>query len=351
MPLARLLVVFGGRSSEHEISVRSATELLAAVDRRRYEPVLLAVARDGRWYTADPSTPPTDVHSRGTPVHDIRALAANVVFPVLHGPYGEDGCFQGLLETFDLPYVGSGVLASALCMDKSLHKRVMVHTHGLACAPWVDVEPHHVDKDHRITRGIRHDIASTCGFPCFVKPANMGSSVGISLVATDADLDHAVEQALRFDDRIVVEKAIDAREIEVAVLGDADKMVVSAPGEIELPAGTWYDYEAKYVNDSAQLRIPAQLPAETVQTVRDLAGQAFRASGCHGLARVDFLVERQSLKAYLNEVNTMPGFTTISMYPKLMGHAGIPYTELISRLCDLALLRHERRQKLSSEIR
>lgn len=348
MSARRLLLVFGGRSSEHEISLRSATEILKAIDRQRFTPVLLGIRRDGSWWTGPADMPLEAVLTRGEPVADLRALAPELVFPVLHGPHGEDGTFQGLLEVLGLPYVGSGVLASALCMDKGQLKHVLAtQSRPIPVVPWIEVEASGLS-----TQAARQEIcdaiASEVGFPCFVKPANQGSSVGISRVDEEADLWRALTLAARYDSKLVVEKGIDAREIEVGILGNggADTLV-SAPGEIGLPTGEWYDYENKYLKDAATLQIPADLPAAAAARLQELALRAFQVAGCKGLARVDFLVDRETLAPYLNEINTMPGFTTISMYPKLLEGAGVPYAELIGHLCALALAHHATRSKLS----
>jgi D-alanine--D-alanine ligase len=348
MPVRRLLVVFGGRSSEHEISIRSATEILKAVDPARFTPVLLGIRRDGSWRTGPLAAGLEEVLESGEPVADLRALEPDLVFPVLHGPYGEDGTFQGLLEVLGLAYVGSGVLASAMCMDKALLKHVL-HTQSPAIpvVPWLEIDAHALS-----TAGDRQtlfdQVADAVGFPCFVKPANQGSSVGISRVADETELWRALTLAARYDTKLVVEKGIDAREIELAVLGNGDAhTLVSEPGEIGLPPGEWYDYENKYLKDVATLQIPANLPAATAEQLRGLALRAFRVAGCRGLARIDFLVDRHTLQPYLNEINTMPGFTTISMYPKLLERTGITYAGLIGHLCELGLALHAERARLS----
>ncbi len=350
--LRTLLLVFGGRSSEHEVSLRSATSVLQAADRNRFRIALLGIRRDGTWVTgpcptaaeASPERLAAIIQS-GTEVTDIRKLAADIVFPILHGPYGEDGTFQGLLEVLGLAYVGSGVLGSALCMDKAVSKHLLHHLDPkVPQVPWIEFDARTMPT--AIAR-LRESVGETLGYPCFVKPANQGSSVGISKAKHAQALTSAVELAARYDPKIVIEKAIDAREVELAVLGDGGpETIVSAPGEIVLPPGGWYDYETKYIDDTAGLEIPAELPAQVVEDLKKLSLQAFRACGCSGLARIDFLVERGTWVPYLNEVNTMPGFTSISMYPKLIGHAGISYTELITRLCEFGLARHAQRSGL-----
>lgn len=350
MARSRLLLAFGGRSGEHDISIRSATEVLGAIDRDRFDPVLLGITRDGQWRTGPTSMGPAQVLAQGEPLRDLLALDLDVVFPVLHGPFGEDGTFQGLLEVLDLPYVGSGVLASALCMDKVAQKHyVAAAAPSIPLVPWREVQAHGLQDPPTADR-IAEEIGDALGFPCFIKPANMGSSVGVSAAHSPQDLLPALREAARYDTRIVVEKGVDAREIEVAILGNGGPdTLASAPGEIGLPPGTWYDYETKYEKDVATTIVPADLEPAVAQTVRDHALAAFRACDCRGLARVDFLLERGTQTPYLNELNTMPGFTTISMYPKLMGHAGIPYGELVTRLCELGVAHHASRANLSTE--
>lgn len=347
----RLLLVFGGRSGEHEVSIRSATEVLDAIDRNRWTPVLLGMRRDGGLRTGEVGTPLADIVSDGEVVTDLRRLEPAVVFSLMHGTYGEDGKFQGLLEVLDVPYVGSGVLASALCMDKAVFKRFASAPghEDFRPLPWVEVHAMQLEGEETRAR-VCEDVERECGYPCFVKPANLGSSVGISKARNRSELVEALAFAARYDHKVVVEKGVDAREIELAVLGNGGpETEVSLPGEIGLPEGTWYDYANKYENDVATLAIPAQLPDDTVAELKRIAVAAFRASGCRGLARVDFLVERDSLRPWLNELNTLPGFTSISMYPKLMEHVGVGYSELITRLCELGLAEHERRTSLSVE--
>jgi D-alanine-D-alanine ligase len=349
MPAAqRLLLVFGGRSSEHEISLRSATEVLAALDRARFTPVLLGIRRDGGWRTGSPDQELAAIVGDGQPVHDLRALQPALVFPVLHGPHGEDGTFQGLLEVLGLPYVGSGVLASALCMDKALCKHLLHHqSPAVPVVPWIELTDRALDTMRERQTTI-DAVQERLGFPCFVKPSNQGSSVGVSRAVDGDDLVRALALAARYDSKLLVEKAVDAREIEFSVLGNGDdSTIVSGPGEIGLPPGTWYDYDNKYLKDVATLQIPAPLPDDLVARMQDICLRAFRLTGCKGLARVDFLLDRITLEPYLNEINTMPGFTSISMYPKLLGHMGLGYTEVLTRLCDLALAHHAQRQKLS----
>lgn len=346
MARTRLLVVYGGASSEHEVSIRSATSVMGAVDRDRFAPTPVAIRRDGTLVTGAADADLTAIVEHGTGVVDIRSLEPDLVFPVLHGPFGEDGTFQGFMEILGLPYVGSGVLASALCMDKIACKQlVRTAAPDLPLVPWVDLSRPQIGDPQ-----LHQRIADTLGFPCFVKPANLGSSVGVVKVDDAAALPQALAEAARYDTRIVVEQGVDAREIEIAVLGNSgEPLLASPPGEIELPPGVWYDYDTKYVNDVATLQIPATLPEDTVQRIQALAKTAFDVTGCKGLARVDFLLDRQSSVPYLNELNTMPGFTSISMYPKLMDAAGVGYGELITRLCTLAQQHHAERRTLSNE--
>jgi D-alanine-D-alanine ligase len=349
----RVLIVYGGRSSEHEVSIRSATEVLAAIDRDRFEPSLLAIAPDGRLRQGSASSLLAEIVSGGEPVRDLVTTLqeADIVFPILHGPFGEDGTFQGLLEVLDVAYVGSGVLASALCMDKAAFKSfVGAPAIGLPVTPGVNLEFLGPERSAQLDQACTQ-VRDRVGFPCFVKPANQGSSVGVSKVNDESELRPALSLAADYDPRVVVEKSItDAREIELAVLGNGGPETrASGAGEIGLPPGTWYDYEAKYEKEVATLSIPAQLDPDRVRELQSLALKAFRAVGCKGLARVDFLVDRETGEAYLNEVNTMPGFTSISMYPKLMEEAGVPYSELIAQLCALGEEHHSGRKALRSE--
>ncbi|MEM7160023.1 MAG: D-alanine--D-alanine ligase family protein [Myxococcota bacterium] len=356
MPRTRLLVAFGGASSEHEISLRSACSVLGAVDRERFEVVPLGIARDGTWRTGELSDEPTPPQlaaliAEGQAVVDLRALLAELVFPVLHGPNGEDGTIQGLFEIMGLPYVGSGVLASSLCMDKVAQKHLVASAApDVPLVPWYETTADAVSTPEGREQAAAA-IVERLGFPCFVKPVNLGSSVGVSRVARREDIGPALQHAARFDHAIVVEKGVDAREIEIAVLGNGGpETQVSQPGEIGLPEGTWYDYDTKYVDDVATLHIPAELPADIVKAIQATALRAFQVTGCKGLARVDFLLCRETGTAYLNELNTMPGFTSISMYPKLMGHVGVEYSQLVTRLCELGLHNHRSRRTLSNEL-
>jgi D-alanine-D-alanine ligase len=268
-------------------------------------------------------------------IRAVRESQLDVVFPILHGPFGEDGTVQGLLELADIPYVGAGVMASAVGMDKCIFKAVM-RAHGLPVVRDLLVKRRAWEKEAEETLA---RIESEIGYPCFVKPANLGSSVGISKVRNRSELRSALDSAARYDRRLIVEVAVDpAREIEVSVLGNDDP-IASVPGEI-VPCNEFYDYAAKYVDDRSELLIPAPIPDHTAERVRQMAVDAYLAIDCAGLARADFLMETGTAKVYVNEVNTLPGFTPISMYPKLWEASGISYTDLIDRLIQLALERH-----------
>jgi D-alanine-D-alanine ligase len=333
----RVLVLFGGRSSEHEVSILSAASIIAAFDRERFVTIPLAINRDGRWL--DPSSSaallPREVAGRcsleAVTVSHQPGLSHgfDIAFPALHGPYGEDGTVQGLLEMGDVPYVGSGVLGSACGMDKDVMKRLFRES-ALPTLPHVAVWRGQVGAR-------RADIERRIGYPAFVKPANLGSSVGIRRVEDREGLLSAMEYAWEFDPKIIVEPGVDAREIECAVLGNEDPDA-SLPGEVVTPSG-FYDYETKYVTDTAELVTPADLAPDKVDSIRELAVRAFEAIGCAGLARVDFFVEKATGKVLLNEVNTMPGFTSISMFPRMWAASGMPYPSLIERLIELGMAR------------
>jgi D-alanine-D-alanine ligase len=355
----RVGIVYGGRSGEHEVSVTSAGSIFKHIDREKYEPVAIKIEKDGRWVL--PDQPPLAltaaeiIQQAKTAVRQSRplgggepavldALDLDVVFPVLHGPYGEDGTIQGLLELANIPYVGPGVLASAVGMDKAAMK-VMFAARGLPLCAWRTFVRAEWDRDRaRVLTDVK-----ALGYPMFVKPANLGSSVGISKVKLEADLAAAIETALEFDRKVVVEAAVpNAREIECAVLGN-DDAEASLPGEI-IPSREFYDYEAKYIDDDSKSVIPADLPEPIVQRVRALSIDAFRAVDAAGLARVDFLLSRDSGDLVLNEINTMPGFTSISMYSKMWDASGIGYAELVERLIRLGLDRHAQKQKLKTSV-
>ncbi len=350
----RVGVLYGGRSGEHEVSLRSAAAVIAALDAARYEVVPIAITKDGRWRTGIDSlrlleeaqrelrpapehgvelTVPSDP-TRGAllPVGGGTPVPLDVVFPVLHGTYGEDGTVQGVLEMAGIPYVGAGVLASAVGLDKAVMKAVFRDA-GIPVCRWIVVHPERTDVAEVVRR-----VQSELGFPCFVKPANLGSSVGTSKVARAADLGSALTEAAAYDPKVVVEEAIAAREFECGVLGN-DAPEASVVGEL-VPSHEFYDYADKYVDEGARVVVPAPIPDEVAQSMRQLAVRAFQAIDCSGLARVDFFLEERTGRVLVNEINTMPGFTRISMYPKLWEASGLGYTDLVTRLIQLALERH-----------
>ena len=321
MPL-RVAVLYGGRSGEHEISLRSAESIIAGLDRAKYEVQRIFITPEGRWepraISPEPGANP----------------GIDVVFPVLHGTFGEDGTVQGLLELADLPYVGAGVMASAVSMDKEVTKRLLVQR-GLPVVESVSVPSGFLDIDQ---------ICARLPFPMFVKPSNLGSSVGISKVKTRAELEAALELAGQYDRKILVERGITGREFECSVLG-SEQPIAAIPCEV-IPSRDFYDYEDKYLLDAAKLIVPAPLTPEQTAEIQRLAVAGYRAVECEGMARVDFLMESASGKLYINEINTIPGFTSISMYPKMWEAAGVPFAELLDRLIELALDRHRIRQNM-----
>ncbi|SFT44927.1 D-alanine--D-alanine ligase family protein [Mesorhizobium sp. YR577] len=351
----RIAVLFGGRSAEHEVSILSASNVVKAIDTARYEVVPIGIGRDGRWFLASldgdgalpSSVPETGAEVSLLPGGKGRLVALpdagvpfeleriNVLFPVLHGPFGEDGAVQGLAETANVPYVGCGVLGSANAMDKDAAKRLLKAA-GVPVARGVTV--------HAGEWPSFEAVKAELGLPVFVKPARQGSSVGVSKAETAAELDKALDEAFRHDRKVLIEEFVAGREVEFAVLEQADgTFIVSVPGEIE-PAAShgFYTYEAKYVDaDGAALRVPADLPEATTTALQEIARKAFLALGCEGMARVDFFV-RTDGSALVNELNTIPGFTNISMYPKTMAASGIAYPDLVGRLIDHAVARWQR---------
>jgi D-alanine-D-alanine ligase len=361
----RIGVIFGGRSGEHEVSLRSASSVIAALDRNKYEVVLIGITKTGRWIignvtealedglseAATPAALLPDPQTSGLMEMELidkrPALLSEVtkldmLFPVLHGPYGEDGTVQGLLELADLPYVGAGVVGSAVGMDKAIFKAVM-HANGLPIVPWQLVLTSSWLKDKE---QIIADIENSLDFPLFTKPANLGSSVGINKCENRRELDSGIAEAARYDRRVIVEKGLDARELEVSVLGN-DTPIASVVGEIR-PKRSFYDYVAKYISDDSELIIPAQLEESLSDDIRELAVKAFIAIDCAGLGRVDFLLEKSSNKVYINELNTIPGFTEISMYSKLWDASGVSYSELLDRLIELAVERYKVKSALET---
>jgi D-alanine-D-alanine ligase len=365
----RVGVVFGGRSGEHEVSLASAASILAAIDSTRYEVVPMGITKDGHWLVggnplralaraagvtlALPEAVPGHPDDRSAPGRALARVATagglpagpaarlDVVFPVLHGPYGEDGTLQGLLELADVPYVGAGVCASAVGMDKATMKAVF-RAHALPTVPHLVLRDHEWRSD---PGAWRRRVAAELGYPCFVKPANLGSSVGISKVAAERALDAGVEAAFAHDRKILVERGVTGREIEVSVLGN-DEPEASVPGEV-LPGRDWYDYEAKYTDGIAKLLIPAPLPPALVGEFRRLAVEAFRAIDAAGLARVDFFLDTDD-RIWVNEINTIPGFTRFSAYPRLWEATGLSYRALVDRLIALALERYAGKRRHAS---
>jgi D-alanine-D-alanine ligase len=350
-------VVFGGRSGEHEVSLVSARSVIAALDRDRYEVVPIGITREGRWLTMgdpmarlealctgqeDPGPLETAPAGRRDLVPGVGLAGfpnVDVVFPVLHGPYGEDGTIQGLLEMAGMAYVGAGVLGSALAMDKVATKMVLL-AKGLPVAHFVETTR---TRWQQQPAPVIAAVEERLGYPCFIKPANLGSSVGITKAHDRDELQAALALAAEYDRRLMVEQAVDAREIEVSVLGNEDPQA-SVPGEI-VPSREFYDYAAKYLDERSELLIPAPLPAELSERIRDLAVQAYRALDVAGMARADFLLDRLTMDVYIGELNTIPGFTAISMYPKLWEASGLPYPRLLDRLIELALERFADRQR------
>lgn len=348
----RLVVLFGGQSAEHEVSCVSAFHVLRAVDPERYDLKAIGITREGAWVRADdviaalPGATTGQLEAVGTAIAPLAAVTPAlgdemplVVLPLLHGTRGEDGTVQGMLELVNVPFVGAGVLGSALCMDKLKAKDVLA-AHGLPQVPWTGL------RDTETAEVVALVAAAGLRYPLFVKPANLGSSVGVSRAVDEATLVDATALAATYDEWIVVEESAHGREIEVAVLGNAHPRA-SVPGEI-IPAGEFYDYEGKYLDDAADLVIPADLPPDVTEAIRRLAVLAFATLRCDGMARVDFFYEADDRGLLVNEVNTIPGFTPISMYPKLWAASGVPYDQLIDELVRLALERHERRQRFST---
>jgi D-alanine-D-alanine ligase len=366
----RVIILFGGRSAEHEVSLLSARNVFLALDRERFEPLLVGIDKQGHWRiepdktlldaTGDPRLLKLVAagHELAVPVHPEttgvaksdgeRPLLASddVVFPVLHGTYGEDGTVQGLLELADIAYVGPGHLGSAIGMDKDVSKRLLAQA-GIPVVPWRVVTAHATKRDPAACLA----LAAELGFPAFVKPANAGSSVGVSKVKNAAELEPALRAALAFDTKVLVEASINAREIECAVLGN-DEPVASMPAEIVVHhKDGFYSYDAKYVDaDGADAKIPADLPPALAARVRELAVATFRALELAGMSRVDFFLDRSSGALYVNEVNTIPGFTAISMYPKMWEASGVSIKELVSRLLDLAVERRTARRALKTQL-
>jgi D-alanine-D-alanine ligase len=330
MERLRVAVLAGGRSSEHEISLASARSVLESLDPERYDVVTVAIGRDGRWELG--SGDGSVAETLPVPAANAPATlgAVDVVLPILHGPFGEDGTVQGLLELAGVPYVGAGVAASALCMDKDLFKKVLRDS-GIAVARHVALRAGDA-------------VENPFGYPCFVKPARLGSSVGISKVHDEGELADAVALAFRHDDKILIEEFLDGIEVEVGVLGNRDPLA-SLPGQIVPLGHEWYDFASKYEEGGMDLVIPPPLPDAVIEQAQKVAVESFRVTECEGMARVDcFVVDGD--RVIVNELNTIPGFTATSVYAKLFEASGIPYEELLQRLIDLALERQQRRAKL-----
>ncbi len=335
----KVAVLAGGRSSEHEISLASAASITAALDPARYDVVTVEIGRDGTWALPAGASgrlePGSTVETLPVPAASAPATLAgvDVVFPVLHGPFGEDGTVQGLLELAGIAYVGPGVLASALCMDKDVFKQVM-RAQEIPVTPHVLLRP-------------GDPIVNPFGYPVFVKPARLGSSVGISKVHEGGQLEGAVELARRHDDKVLVEEYVPGIEVEVGILGNLPAPIASVPGQVVSHHADWYDFSSKYDAGGSDLLVPPPgLPAETVERARELALRAFTATECEGMARIDFFVRDGDGEVVINELNTIPGFTRTSFYSRLFEATGIPYDELLDRLVELAVERHERRATL-----
>ncbi|MCJ7825068.1 MAG: D-alanine--D-alanine ligase [Anaerolineales bacterium] len=356
----RLGVLFGGRSGEHEVSLMSARSVIDALDKTKYEVIEIGISKEGHWLYGDGALRAfeTGEHKSLQPVmlipepertalirqeigESIEILKElDVIFPVLHGTFGEDGSMQGLFELAELPYVGAGVLASSVAMDKGLFKDVM-RAQAIPVVDWIVLEASELQAD---LDGALKKAERLGDYPLFTKPANMGSSVGITRCKERSTLLEGLMEAAQYDRRILVEWGLDAREIEVSVLGNED-VQASVPGEI-IPSDEFYSYKAKYIDDASKLRIPAEIDEETAKKAQQLAIQAYRAIDGAGMARVDFLLDKVTGKLYMNEINTIPGFTQISMYPKLWEASELPYVDLLDRLIELALMRHEQKSGL-----
>lgn len=366
----RVGLIFGGRSGEHEVSLASAQAVMENLDPDKYEAIPIGISKAGSWllgnapaqlHAAEQNTQPTaaeTAHPANTtsvtltgdptvrrliPVQSGAELnddgALDVIFPVLHGTYGEDGALQGLLEMANMPYVGCGVLGSALGMDKEKMKMVFQSV-GLPVAEYL---VYRRNEWERSPEQIMDAIEAHLGYPTFVKPVNLGSSVGINKAHNRAELEHAIKVAAEYDRKIIIERGLNCREFECAILGN-DEPIASVVGEV-IPSGEFYDYNAKYIDNKSHIVIPADLPQATAEEIRHQAVQAFLALDLSGLSRVDFFLEKETNQVYINEVNTLPGFTEVSMYPKLWAASGIPYAELLDRLIELAIERHADHQR------
>ncbi len=367
-------VIFGGRSQEHEVSLVSAASIMKALDKKKYNVVPIGITKEGKWIASGDALellksgkipkqlkailPPDPTEKRLISMQEKnkklvpikKTLASvrpyqkiDVIFPILHGPYGEDGTVQGLLELANIPYVGADVLASSIGMDKVIQKQLFKQA-GLPVIKYLWFKQTKLGK---VRGGIIFNVEKKIGYPCFVKPASLGSSVGISKAKKRRELDLAIHTAFKYDDKILIEEAIEGREIECAVLGN-EYPEASLPGEI-IPSQEFYDYKAKYIDGASKTLAPApNLTKKQIKKIQDLAIRAFKAIDCSGMARVDFLLQKKPPKTYVNEINTIPGFTSISMYPKLWEVSGIPYPELLDRLIQLALEKHKTKTQLKT---
>ena len=367
-PKLKIGVLYGGRSGEHDVSLCSAASVVAALDKSKYDVVAIGIDRDGRWYVQDQPEIVVDkafgkilsLKKRGLwlvnhfeqknklYIYNLETsgekVVVDVVFPVLHGTYGEDGTLQGLLELAMVPYVGVDVAGSAVGMDKDIAKRLLKEA-GIPVVPWITVSKHDW-LEH--PKNILNHAGNQLSLPLFVKPLCTGSSVGIKKVKVKKELADAINYAFQFDTRIMIETGIDCREIECAVLGNNNPQA-SVPGEI-LPQHEFYSYEAKYLDpEGAQMNIPAKLPAKLSAAIRQCAVAGFKALNCNSMARVDFFLDKETNQFYLNEINTLPGFTSISMYPKLWAATGIQYSELLDHLVNLALMRHREKSAIKTD--
>ena len=361
MSKLRVGVIFGGRSGEHEVSLRSAHSIIQALDKNKYEVIPIGITKSGNWLTASValglipeaimSNPQTEsVALVGAPTYSglVKLNGENldvgekldVIFPALHGTYGEDGTIQGLFELADIAYVGCGVLASSTGMDKVAMKNLFV-ANGLAVGKFSWFLRKNWEQNRQT---ILDKLETELKFPMFVKPANLGSSVGISKAKNLSQLEQAIDLAIKYDRKIIVEAGINAREFEISVLGN-DSPIASLPGEV-IPGAEFYDYNDKYIDNKTQFEIPAKLSQELVEEMQQLAIKAFQAIDGSGLARVDFFLDRDSNELLLNEINTMPGFTSISMYPKLWEASGLSYSALIDQLIELAIERHKEKSQI-----
>jgi len=363
MAKKRVAILFGGRSVEHEVSIDSALSIYNSLDKTKYDVTLVGIDHSGRWLLPDqakllaqkdtPNKIKLDQEKKELtllPSATEKTLVLHsteenykfdVVLPIVHGTYGEDGTLQGFLELANVPYVGAGVLGSAVCMDKEL-SRILITKAGVPCVPFIAL------KSHEFETSILEEAKKRFGFPMFVKAANLGSSVGVFKVNDEKEAIEKIQEAFKYDSKILIEKGIVGRELECSVLGN-EKPEASLLGEI-IPQADFYDYEAKYVHqEGALLKAPAEnLPEEISDKIRAYAVKAFKAAECSGMARIDFFLEKKTGDIYLNEINTLPGFTSISMYPKLWEVSGLPYTKLLDKLIDLAIERHKKRSGLKT---